>query len=593
MKVTLTKDQALGEFADMEEVHYPETHGYLKRPEDPPIKTLLTWNPEDSPKRRTEVRTSGKWVSEMRDSYRGFFFSEDRRKVFRLKEEDTPSFDPSSLSENSKEKTLTSLKVTARDIPKEESGLIDSSFNDQQPAKVLVAAPVLEPPAAPEPGKPEPPKKPTKRTVPNARAKSAAPREDAEDEERKKRQEERIKKLHQTTRWLPNSAFTTYYGKPAFCAYGQGNIHPTVGGIMYGNYLATHNVSAQEGANDPRYQQVYETAEMYASKRPVKQPEPPRKCKDEDRLTPQQVAEIKQRSQITGKERKKPSRPIVKPDLLKAKTFQSVHSTPNLSRVEDKPAATVAPKTTMTTNTLQTKAATAAPKAAGTVVRHIPTQSDQPATMDTRPRPEQVVRLPADPKEDTPVPVKPDLGEVFRPASEGVQKPVTKDEGIEVHLDRSPETVSPRTIRVQPTPSLIPLSPAPRMEEAPQELREDSRDRYMDENLRNLQYVTAYRDMTAKTGHQPEVPLAEPYRYCEHCQTKYALCRLIPEQAELSPEDMLHPPRNLGEIPVQELNPRNYKFVPSKWTQRIPAAGKLTYRSPSAYQVMFYDPLST
>lgn len=68
---------------------------------------------------------------------------------------------------------------------------------------------------------------------------------------------------------------------------------------------------------------------------------------------------------------------------------------------------------------------------------------------------------------------------------------------------------------------------------------------------------------------------------------------MLAEQTELTAEDMLRPPRNLGEIPVQELNPRHYKFVPAKWTQRIPAAGKLTYRSPSAYQVMFYDPLST
>ena len=37
-----------------------------------------------------------------------------------------------------------------------------------------------------------------------------------------------------TTRWLPDSAFTTYFGKPAFHAYGKGNVNPTVGGVNYG-----------------------------------------------------------------------------------------------------------------------------------------------------------------------------------------------------------------------------------------------------------------------------------------------------------------------------------------------------------------------
>lgn len=508
MKVTLTKDQALAEFADLEEVHYPETHGYLKRPEDPPIKTLLTWNPEEAPKKNPGVRTSGKWTSEMRDSYRGFFFSDDHRKVFRLKEEDTPSFDPSSLAENSKEKTLTSLKVTAREIPKEESGLIDSSFNDQQPAKAVPSAPAPDQPQAPEPAT-----KPSKRQVTTARAKSAAPKPEAEEEERRKRQEARIKKLHQTSRWLPNSAFTTYYGKPPFCAYGQGNVNPTVGGIMYGNYLATHNVAAQEGANNPMYQQVYETAELYASKRPAKEPEPPRKCKDEDRLTPQQVKELKQRSQITGKERKNPSKPIVKPDLIKAKTFQSVHSTPNLSRAEEgpvvqlptasQPPAVIRPPTHE--ERLTTRPSPEAKKAA-----------------DAKPRPEQVVRLPADPHEETPMPVKADLTEAepIRPATSELQRVPVRDEAVQ--LDPRTETGSPRTIRLQPTPSLIPLSPAPRLgEEGQAQARKpEDCDQCMEENLRHMQYVTAYRDMTGKAGYQPEIPLAQPFRYCERCQTK-------------------------------------------------------------------------
>ena len=51
-----------------------------------------------------------------------------------------------------------------------------------------------------------------------------------------KTQIERLKKFYGTTRWLPNSAFTTYFGKPAFENYGYGNTNPVYGGLFYGNY---------------------------------------------------------------------------------------------------------------------------------------------------------------------------------------------------------------------------------------------------------------------------------------------------------------------------------------------------------------------
>lgn len=57
-----------------------------------------------------------------------------------------------------------------------------------------------------------------------------------------------------TTRWLPDSAFTTYFGKPAFHAYGKGNVNPTVGGVNYGHNLLTHNINAECGDNPPLYQ---------------------------------------------------------------------------------------------------------------------------------------------------------------------------------------------------------------------------------------------------------------------------------------------------------------------------------------------------
>jgi hypothetical protein len=57
----------------------------------------------------------------------------------------------------------------------------------------------------------------------------------------------RIDNINSTTRWLADSAFTTYFGKPAFHTYGAGNTNPSVGGNVYGEYMLTHNVNPQCG----------------------------------------------------------------------------------------------------------------------------------------------------------------------------------------------------------------------------------------------------------------------------------------------------------------------------------------------------------
>lgn len=66
-----------------------------------------------------------------------------------------------------------------------------------------------------------------------------------------KNREKRIQKLNETTRWLPDSAFTTFFGKPAFHAYGKGNTNPTYGGPVYGTYMLSHNINAESGNNNP------------------------------------------------------------------------------------------------------------------------------------------------------------------------------------------------------------------------------------------------------------------------------------------------------------------------------------------------------
>lgn len=77
--------------------------------------------------------------------------------------------------------------------------------------------------------------------------------EDPEDQEKLRRRLQRIKKFQGETRWLANSAFTTYFGKPAWGAYGQGNVKPVIGGVIYGQHMLSHNIQPHRNKNDPRY----------------------------------------------------------------------------------------------------------------------------------------------------------------------------------------------------------------------------------------------------------------------------------------------------------------------------------------------------
>ena len=54
------------------------------------------------------------------------------------------------------------------------------------------------------------------------------------EKEDAKELKDKLANLKLTSRWLPDSSITTYFGKPAFCAYGYGNTEPTFGGAIYG-----------------------------------------------------------------------------------------------------------------------------------------------------------------------------------------------------------------------------------------------------------------------------------------------------------------------------------------------------------------------
>ena len=53
----------------------------------------------------------------------------------------------------------------------------------------------------------------------------------------------KIAEINATTRWLADSSFTTYFGKPAFHAYGKGNTKPT---NSHQKFL-THNINGVTG----------------------------------------------------------------------------------------------------------------------------------------------------------------------------------------------------------------------------------------------------------------------------------------------------------------------------------------------------------
>jgi hypothetical protein len=82
------------------------------------------------------------------------------------------------------------------------------------------------------------------------------------DSELKLRQE-RIKEFERETRWLPNSAFKTYFGKPAFEAYGMNNTN-TPGPILEGAYLKSHNIMPHADGNHPKRPQSFKSALLKA-----------------------------------------------------------------------------------------------------------------------------------------------------------------------------------------------------------------------------------------------------------------------------------------------------------------------------------------
>lgn len=110
-------------------------------------------------------------------------------------------------------------------------------------------------------------------------------------DEQKKELREKLAALKLSSRFLPDSSITTFFGKPAFFNYGGVNTNPTTGGIVYGQYMKTHNINPHSGDNKPEFNQIHGRALLggtvqirapgsrVAKKRPIRMtrhPVPPR-----------------------------------------------------------------------------------------------------------------------------------------------------------------------------------------------------------------------------------------------------------------------------------------------------------------------------
>ena len=145
------------------------------------------------------------------------------------------------------------------------------------------------------------------------------------------------------TRWLPNSAFQTYFGKPAFESYGMGNTNPTWGGLGYGQYMVSHNVNPHRSPNDPAVRQVTQSAEIAKTKcEHIKEYYGrvdnfvPKRTKEEYISSANEVKQAKDFLSLDAVQRVNKEKGIEKseihefnkPDLMKTDVFASKDSTP-------------------------------------------------------------------------------------------------------------------------------------------------------------------------------------------------------------------------------------------------------------------------
>lgn len=138
---------------------------------------------------------------------------------------------------------------------------------------------------------------------------------------------ERLEKEITMSRWNPDTHLLSVHGKPIFHPYGKGNTNPTVGGIVYGQYMLTHNIHPHSGDNKPLYQQVYESAHNQAFENGKRTLVPTKGIPADPEVPVEVLEELKNRNPtMPGLSSKHLKRHVKQLDLLQEPCFASKHT---------------------------------------------------------------------------------------------------------------------------------------------------------------------------------------------------------------------------------------------------------------------------
>jgi hypothetical protein len=151
------------------------------------------------------------------------------------------------------------------------------------------------------------------------KAKYGKPMLDKSKLSKKEREElERTEKQISISRWKADTHTRSLHGKPIWHSYGNKNINPAVGGVVYGQYLLSHNIHPHVGDNCPTYQQVYDSAHNKAFENGKPVLHPTRELPVETKASKEEMELLAKRNPVMpGSPSRNHRRNIEKLDLMK------------------------------------------------------------------------------------------------------------------------------------------------------------------------------------------------------------------------------------------------------------------------------------
>lgn len=293
---------------------------------------------------RKEI-AKGKWMTETRDNFRKFTDSPKQNTHYIGNE----LILPKRLANIYEGHYMTTYKRDFGDEEPEEGEKEDqeatpveeTKVQQRRPSKEVKSPARAKKPVSKSPSRDRGPKKKKKKDIKKwiyerNKAKYGKPMIDKSKLSKEERKElERLEHEISVSRWKPNTHLLSLHGKPIWHPYGQGNTKPAVGGVVYGQYLLTHNVNPHSGENCPQYQQVYESAHNKAFENGKKTLEPYRRLPESPKISKEEMEELKNRNPIMPDAPSKHlKRNVEQLDLMKEVCFASKHSTPAQSEIQ-------------------------------------------------------------------------------------------------------------------------------------------------------------------------------------------------------------------------------------------------------------------